>query len=512
VRRLHEHAAALGESVPSIDDHDQLMAWARTSGPLDAHGLGRYLTQLWRERPDLQEEFPGVFMNPSARTEFLRWVHHFGSVEAGVPPELIPAEPAPLPEPTPLEPPSFDLGVTCVAYHRAVLGVGAAGRRLAHLFEGAGERVHRRTYDHTTAPLRVPFVETDAGGTSIPRLDVIALCVNGSETPRLSQALGPEALEGRYRIGLWGWELEVFPREQQAGFDFVDEVWTYSAFARDAIARVAPPHIPVHSIALGADLRVGIAPTTRSETSPEQRVSLGLPASGNLIGFAFDYASSIERKNPEAVVRAYCLAVPDPVASKQSLVIKTLNADEFGTEHKRLLDSCQNRLDIVIVDSTFSNDEQQAFMNSLCAYVSLHRSEGYGLTLLEAMAAGIPVIATAYSGNLDFMNSINSWLIPYRLVATTGSGQYPEGLLWAEADTDAAAAAIREVLHRSSASGSAASGSASGSAEVRAKTRQAQRDAAALIDPTGASIWIAKRLREIRSARLSRVTRVSQNS
>jgi glycosyltransferase involved in cell wall biosynthesis len=503
LRQLHEHAAALGESVPSIDDHDRLMAWARASGSLDAYALGRYLTQLWRERPDLQEEFPGIFLDPHARTEFLRWVHHFGSVEAGVPPELIPAEPAPLAEPTPLNPPPLDPGVTCVGYHRAVLGVGAAGRRLAHLFEGAGERVHRRTYDHTTAPLRVPFVDTDAGGTSIPQLDVIALCVNGSETPRLSRALGSEALDGRYRIGLWGWELEVFPPEQQAGFDFVDEVWTYSAFARDAIARAAPSHIPVHSIALGADLRVGIVTTTRSEITPEQRVSLGLPASGNLIGFAFDYASSIERKNPEAVVRAYCLAVPNPVASQQSLVIKTLNSTEFGTEHKRMLDSCQDRPDIVIVNCTFSNDEQHTFMNSLCAYVSLHRSEGYGLTLLEAMALGVPVIATAYSGNLDFMNSINSWLVPYRLVATTGSGQYPEGLLWAEADLNAAAAAIHEVLHRST---------GSRSAEVRAKTGQAQRDAAALIDPTGASIWITRRLREIRSARISPISPISRIS
>jgi glycosyltransferase involved in cell wall biosynthesis len=490
LRRLNERAVALGEQAPSVDDPQALLDWAMAAGPLDAYGLGRYLTQLWRERPDLQEAHPGIFLNPAARTEYLRWVHHFGAVEAGVPRELIPLEPAPTIPPGPVDRSTLTTGVTCVGYHRAVLGVGAAGRRLADLFEGAGERVHRRTYDHTTAPLRLPFVDTDAGGTSVPKLDVIALCVNGSETPRLSRALGSEVLEGRYRIGLWGWELDVFPPEQQAGFDFVDEVWTYSAFARDAIARAAPAHIPVHSIALGANLSW----EEPSETTASERADLDLPASGNLVGFAFDYASQIERKNPESVVRSYCAAIPNQDKSQQSLVIKTLNAAEFSRDHQRLLDVCGHRTDIVIIDRTFTQHEQRAFMNSLCTYVSLHRSEGYGLTLLEAMALGVPVIATAYSGNLDFMNGLNSWLIPYRLVPTTNTGQYPEGLLWADADIDAAASAIREVLSNSS---------GSGSAEVRAKTRQAQRDAASLIDPTGASSAIAKRLREIRVHRAS---------
>jgi glycosyltransferase involved in cell wall biosynthesis len=495
LRQLHTHAAARGEALPDPADQESLFEWARTSDALDAYGLGRYLTQLWRERPDLQEEYPGIFLNPHARTEFLRWVHHFGAVEAGVPPALIPDESSLSPEPADaalVDPNTLTPGVTCIGYHRAVLGVGAAGRRLAHLFEASGERVHRRTYDHTTAPLRVPFTENDAGGTAVPALDVIALCVNGSETPRLSRALGTEVLDGRYRIGLWGWELEVFPASQQVGFDFVDEVWTYSTFARDAITRVAPPHISVHAIALGADVTADLSTDVSRpavSVSAEHRTALGLPPTGKLVGFAFDYASALERKNPEALVEAYCLAVPNPSPLNQSLVIKTLNASELAIEHQRLVDVCRGRSDITLLDSTFTADEQEQFMNSLCAYVSLHRSEGYGLTLLEAMALGIPTIATAYSGNLDFMNSLNSWLIPYRLVETTAAGQYPKGLLWAEANVSAASEAIREVL--------------TGSAEVRARTRQAQRDATALLDPQRTSNWIRERLQEIRRHRTS---------
>jgi glycosyltransferase involved in cell wall biosynthesis len=501
LRQLLRGAATLGQPVPEESEPAAVLAWAQTSGPTDAYGLGRYLTQVWWERPDLQEAYPGIFLDPDARTEFRRWAHHFGSVEAGIPPELIPPEPSP-PLPTELAPInaqiSLERGVTCVGYHRAVLGVGAAGRRLALLLEAAGERVHRRTYDHTTAPLLIPFDDTDAGGSHAPALDVLVMCVNGSETPRLSRALGALATTDRYRIGLWGWELETFPPAQQVGFSFVDEVWTYSEFARAAIARAAPEGLPVHAIPLGVEL-IGVDSIDRGSqpsqrprlTTPEERVALGLPSSGSLIGFVFDFASSVERKNPEAVVRAYCTAVPLPSTTGPTLVLKTLNAAEFPEELERLLASCGHRSDIVIVDRAFSPEQVEAFISSLCAYISLHRSEGYGLTLLEAMASGVPVIATAYSGNLDFMNSLNSWLIPYRLVPTTVSGQYPDGLVWADADVEAAASAIREVL--------------SDTAEVHAKARQAQRDAHALVSPVTASGWIRSRLAAIRAAAQTRV-------
>jgi glycosyltransferase involved in cell wall biosynthesis len=497
MRQILQRATALGEAVPNESDVESVLAWSQTSGPHDAYGLGRYLTQVWWERPDLQEAFPGIFLDPDARTEFRRWAHHFGAVEAGIPAELVPAEPPALvPSELGDTPISIGRGVTCVGYHRAVLGVGAAGRRLAFLLETAGERVHRRTYDHTTAPLLVPFDDTDAGGTHAPDLDLLVMCVNGSETPRLSRALGVRATASRYRIGLWGWELETFPPAQQAGFAYVDEVWTYSEFARAAIARVAPTGLPVHAIPLGADLfgpdspatdfdRVGLESSNSAQTTGPERVALGLPPTGPLIGFVFDFASSIERKNPAALVAAYRTAVPAPSADGPTLVLKTLNTEKFPDELEILLAACGDRSDIVIVDRTFSAEQLQSFISSLCAYISLHRSEGYGLTLLEAMAWGVPVIATAYSGNLDFMTSLNSWLIPYRLVPTTVSGQYPEGLVWAEADVEAAALAIREVL--------------SDSAEVRAKVRQARRDALALVSPATASGWIRSRLAEIRS-------------
>lgn len=491
---LRNHAVDAGHPVPDPSDEVALLCWAAEDGPFDAWGLGRYLTRLWWERPDLQEQYPGIFLDPEARTEFRTWVHHFGATESGIPPELTPVKPpAPvssLPDPTSAS--QLQAGTTCVGYHRAVLGVGAAGRRMARLLQASGETTHLRTYDHTSAPLRVPFRESDNGGTTAPALDILLMCVNGSETPRLSRALGQRATAGRYRIGLWGWELETFPVEQQAGFAFVDEVWTYSKFARQAIARVAPDHISVHAIALGTDLPAPTPEVPKFDGS-SLRQEFGVPRSGPLIGFMFDYASAIERKNPAAVIEAYCRAVPNPTGldGSPTLVLKSINGHEFAEQERALRRQIGARSDIVVLDRVFDGRQTAAFLSSLNCYVSLHRSEGYGLTLLEAMAYGVPVIATAYSGNLDFMSILNSWPVPYRLVPTVTSGQYPQGLVWAEADTDAAATAIREVL--------------SGSAEVRARSRQAWRDAQALIDPTQTSRWIRERLQNIRRTRSDQI-------
>lgn len=495
LRLLRERAIALGEFVPDGTDEEAMMRWAAEDGPRDARGLGRYLTRLWWERPDLQERYPGIFLDPEARREFRAWVDHFGAAESGVPHQLLGSQPLEGDAATVVPDPSRGLhegspldvreGTTCVGYFRAVLGVGAAGRRMARLLQASGEETHLRAYDHTTAPLEVPFIESDHGGATAPRLDILVLCVNGSETPHLSRALGNRATAGRYRIGLWGWELETFPAEQQAGFGFVDEVWTYSEFARNAIAQVAPAHIAVHAVPLGTDLAHPKSDESTSVGTPTRR-ELGLPPTGPLLGFAFDYASSVDRKNPAAVIEAYCRAVPNPTGldTAPTLVLKTINAASFGEHERALRDRIGTRSDIVLLDRVFDPRHHAAFVSSLSGYVSLHRSEGYGLSLLEAMAFGVPVVATAYSGNLDFMSSLNSWLVPYRLVPTVASGQYPEGMLWAEADVDAAAGAIREVL--------------SGSSEVRARSRQAQRDAADLIDPTRAGKWIRERLCEVR--------------
>ena len=135
--------------------------------------------------------------------------------------------------------------------------------------------------------------------------------------------------------------------------------------------------------------------------------------------FMFDYVSVFERKNPLAVMRASTafFAGEGPV-----LVIKSVNGDLKPLDRERVRLAAADRPDVVFIDDYVTNGERNALMASADAYVSLHRSEGFGLTMAEAMTVGKPVIATGYSGNLDFMTEENSFLVHYKV------GVVPPGL------------------------------------------------------------------------------------
>ena len=118
-----------------------------------------------------------------------------------------------------------------------------------------------------------------------------------------------------------------------------------------------------------------------------------------------------------------------------------------GLTRQRLRLACAHRRDIVLIEDYLTEDDLSSLMGEATAYVSLHRSEGFGLTMAEAMARSRPVIATGYSGNLDFMNETNSCLVPYTLVPVPeGSGPYPNTTHWAEPSVEAAAATMRWVI------------------------------------------------------------------
>src|SRR5262249_23746268 len=121
------------------------------------------------------------------------------------------------------------------------------------------------------------------------------------------------------------------------------------------------------------------------------------------------------------------------------------------------------REEVILVDRVLSRAETLMLMNSADCYVSLHRSEGVGLTLAEAMLLGKPVIATAYSGNLDFMNRGNSLLVDYRRTRLEEDAwPYPKGSVWAEPSIEHAAELMRWVIEHP--------------AEANALGEQARRD------------------------------------
>ncbi|MDR6857565.1 glycosyltransferase family 4 protein [Variovorax guangxiensis] len=235
-----------------------------------------------------------------------------------------------------------------------------------------------------------------------------------------------------YRIGYWYWEFDSIPDSWVGHAEKVDEVWAATEFvARGFRDRLA---IPVRTLFPG----VKLAPYTARSKS-----YFGLEESPFTFLFTYHMMSVMERKNPKGLIRAFKRAFrPDePVR----LVLKSSFGDRHPAQMQELRDAAAGA-NITIIDEIFNPDEVLSLMDACDAYVSLHRSEGLGLTMAEAMLMGKPVIATNFSGNVDFMDDSNSLLVPYKLVKLGKPiPPYDADLEWAEPSEQHAAELMRRV-------------------------------------------------------------------
>jgi glycosyltransferase involved in cell wall biosynthesis len=183
----------------------------------------------------------------------------------------------------------------------------------------------------------------------------------------------------------------------------------------------------------------------RRPPSNVTRDALGLPEDKFLFLFTFDMLSFIERKNPWGAIEAYRRAF-GPDFNETSLIIKVTNLDQFP-QHREPLRQAVASVKGILMDGYLERAELDGLFNLCDAYVSLHRSEGFGMTIAEAMHLGKPVIATDYSGNADYMNVNNSYPVGYELVELEQDhGPYKKGGVWADPDLDHAAAQMRRAF------------------------------------------------------------------
>jgi glycosyltransferase involved in cell wall biosynthesis len=326
-------------------------------------------------------------------------------------------------------------GVNLVGFFHAEFGQGEVVRRLAEAFRHAGlsfSAVPLREIPHRYIPHRQdhPF-RVDA---SEPMFDVNVLCLNAEHVVSYAETTGRELLADRYTVGVWFWETETFPEGLLPALDYVDEVWVASEFVATAIG--PETWKPVLTFPL---------PVPEPKPEPVSRSDFVLPEEAFLFAFAFDFFSTVERKNPAALVEAFTREFAP--GSGAHLLIKTINGDKRADELQSLIASAGGHPDVSVHDGYLPPETVTALTAAADCYVSLHRSEGFGLTIAEALALGKPTIATGYSGNLTFMDTDGSYLVPYRLTPVPdGAGPYPAGALWADPDVDAASALMREVF------------------------------------------------------------------
>lgn len=328
----------------------------------------------------------------------------------------------------------------CVAnlagYLTAPSGMGESGRSMRRTLEQCGIAAREISLPHAraeydTVPASPYLFGWPASGANV------SITVANADATDLLKGFLPRSYWAGKNIGYWVWETEELPLALKKNEDLFDEIWTPSNYSAQAIIRTVNrpvrvvPHIPDFS-ALSA--------------ATPKRHRFGLPENGVLFGFMFDPESNIQRKNVEGLIRAFCSAFRKD--DNCYLVLK-VNGRTQGLFDYEMVRAKTDSERVLFVETALSRNESYDFMASLDVYASLHRSEGFGLTCAEAMAMGLPVIASAYSGNLDFMRDDNSLLVPTTVVETERRyGPYPAGTRWGEPDLEAAVATLRSLLDK----------------------------------------------------------------
>ena len=274
------------------------------------------------------------------------------------------------------------------------------------------------------------------GNLNLPPGVPLIVHVNAPDMPLALLRLGREAARNRRIIGAWAWELPDPDPAWAVGVRYVHEIWAPSRFAADALEKIAPGRVRV------VTPPVAIAPPMPAVLD---RAAFGLPAAALVVLTAFDLASSFTRKNPLAAVAAFRAAFGDDPT--RILVLKLGNPGHFPADFATIRAAVATAKNIRLETRTMPAAEHFALMACADIVLSLHRSEGFGLVLAEAMLLGIPVIATGWSGNLDFMDAASAMLIRPRLVpAIDPRGVYAvPGALWAQPSLGEATAALRHL-------------------------------------------------------------------
>lgn len=434
-------------------------SWVNEQAPGAPAGISRVLRRVYQERPDLRVLYPNL--DGPGRAGLLRWAEEYGrreipllkpmartaetsinqngSAEMTVPGAETTVRAAgttvPAPQatsvsgkaPMPLSQGPF--GVNVVGYFRSEVGTGEAARQVVSALDA--EQIPVMPIHGQTIPLSRQGHSYTTGGPEDAAFPLNLICMNADMLPEFARQAGEEFFAERYSIGLWFWEIEKFPARWRSSFSLLEEVWAPTAHVASALQPLAT--VPVTTMRI---------PVQLPALEPRSRAAVGLPEDKFLFLFSFDYLSVFKRKNPLAAIDAFTRAFAPSEGA--GLILKCINHERDPAAHAQLRAAAAAHPDIEVIDR-YLDPVDNSSLTALCdCYVSLHRAEGFGFGPAEAMWLAKPVIATGYSGNLDFMSAENSRLVDYRLVPIgEGADPYPADARWADPDVGQAASLMR---------------------------------------------------------------------
>ncbi|GJL77321.1 MAG: hypothetical protein NPINA01_03100 [Nitrospinaceae bacterium] len=325
-------------------------------------------------------------------------------------------------------------GVTLIGLPRAIIGEGEFVRQTAKSFQNTS--LDFGIYD--TRPSVAPVEQADPLSSHMRSDNPFNVNIFHLKPDQLASSvvtLGRSFVENRYNIGYWAWELSEFPDAWQAPLDFLDEVWCPSRFIQFAVKKKSSKPVLYLPVSVELEISEGL-----------DRAYFSLPSHSFIFLFVFDFKSYVARKNPSACIQAFTKAFPRGDEAV-TLVIKSMDGPLYPLEFDRLAEEAKKDPRIILIDAAYRAEEITGLMQNCDCFISLHRSEGIGLSLAQSMLLGKPVIATGYSGNTDFMHDDNSCLVKYGLIAVEEK-EYPfgKGQVWADPDVDHAAWYMRRLV------------------------------------------------------------------
>ena len=324
-------------------------------------------------------------------------------------------------------------GVEVIGFFYSASGIGESARLCAQQLHQMGVKVRCTSVEKIFGkPQENDWVFTNTAEPNEIGCRIFHL--NPPMMPPVAFAMGLGKFASIYNIGYWAWELEEIPREWTRAIRYVNAIFCPSEFTAETLRKYTQK--PVETVP---------HPVTLGTARPDMRATLGLPKDAFVVTTMFSFGSALERKNPYAAIAAFTAACGQ--MEDAWLILKSNHGGDMA-EKRRILDDIEPFPRVRLIDDVWEKDQVLGLAEAADLYLSLHRSEGFGLPIAEAMLAGTPVMVTDWSGSRDFCTPDNCFLVPYRLIPVQSN--HPEfaelpHAQWAEPDSAAAAALLRQI-------------------------------------------------------------------
>lgn len=327
-----------------------------------------------------------------------------------------------------------NIGIDFVGFPKGKLGIGDQLRSLMRLALHNGYKINAIDCFHSSDRVVNDHQEFSEFVTSEFKYPLRIYSLTQNHIAALIYRFGTQFFDNGMNIFHLAWEFEQRPMQLDHALRFADEIWTISNFTANAFGNNYG--IPVFTMHNSVDIQ---------EFNKKPRREFGLPEDRFLFCFSFDMNSWLTRKNPFACIQAFEKAFSgNPLAG---LVIKISNVNPESPLWAKLLEMVKHVEGIYIINAVLERPVLCALYDCCDAYISLHRSEGFGIGIAENMQLGKPVICTGFSGNMDFCTANNAYLVDYEVVdVRKGEYSFAEGFKWAEPSIESAALLMKDVF------------------------------------------------------------------